>query len=187
MAHKLFFQREKYVLRDIQNSTRFDGWIKKLTFRPYQVRVLALIVIKRVFECCDPLIHYPIVLYLFFTFFGFETCNFAPFFNFYFFILAFVLTHESGPDKIQYRHVAEEEWMLSNMAGCDLPGCVGHVDKTIYQTKVSWDTTLWTLHHTSKLVRYSFFLTKWSSYIILCVVYFTLCYWDEFWYFGLIW
>ena len=30
----------------------------------------------------DPSIHYPIMLYLFFTLFGFETCNCAHFFNF---------------------------------------------------------------------------------------------------------
>ena len=184
MARKLFFQREKYVLRGIQNSTRFDSWIKKLTFRPYQVRVLALIVIKRVFECCDPLIHYSIVLYLFFTFFGFETCNFAHFFNFFifYFDICFDTWIEVGQNTVWRR-----DWRRMNVVwyGWLWPARLCLVKQFIKQKYHG--IPLWTLHHTSKLVRYSFFLTKWSSYIILSVVYFTLCYWDEFWYFGLIW
>ena len=73
----------------VQNSTRFDNWIKKSTFLPYPVKVLASIAIKRVLKCCDPLIHYPIMLYLFFTLFGFRTCNLAPFFNFLDFDICF--------------------------------------------------------------------------------------------------
>ena len=57
----------------VKNSTRSDGWIKKSTFLPYLIRVLAIIAIKRVLKCCDPLIHYPIMLYLFLTLFGFRT------------------------------------------------------------------------------------------------------------------
>ena len=55
----------------VQNSTRFNGRIKKSTFLPFLVRVLASIVIKRVFKCCDPLIHYPIMLFLTSSFFFF--------------------------------------------------------------------------------------------------------------------
>lgn len=85
----------------VQNSTRSDGWIKKSTFVPYTVRVLISIAIKRVFKCFDPLIYFPIMLYLFFTLFIFRTCNFAPFF---FFFLAFILTRELRPGNIQYWH-----------------------------------------------------------------------------------
>ena len=52
----------------VQNSTQSDSWIKKSTFLPYLVRVLALIARKGVFKCCNPLIHYPIMLYLFLPF-----------------------------------------------------------------------------------------------------------------------
>ena len=44
------------------------------------------------------------MLYLFFTLFGIETCNFASFFQF-FFILAFAFKCESGPDKIRYQQM----------------------------------------------------------------------------------
>ena len=76
--------------KTIQNSTLSEGLVKKSTFLPYLVRVLASIAVKRVFKCCDSLIHYPIVLYLFVTLFGFETCNFAPFFIlFIYFVICF--------------------------------------------------------------------------------------------------
>ena len=51
------------------------------------------------------------VLFIFILF-GFETCNFAHCFRFW----HLFLVHESGLDKIRYRHMAEEEWMLSGMA-----------------------------------------------------------------------
>ena len=44
------------------------------------------------------------MLYLFFTLFGIETCNFASFFQF-FFILAFAFKCESGPNKIRYQQM----------------------------------------------------------------------------------
>ena len=87
----------------IKNSTRSDSQIKKSTFLPYPVRVLALMAIKRFFKCCDPLIHYPIMVYLTFTLLALKLVILHLFLILL--ILAFVLTHESGSDKIQYQQV----------------------------------------------------------------------------------
>ena len=88
----------------VQNSTQLDGWIKKSTYLPYLVRVFSLNCNQRDFKCCNPLIHYLIMLHLFVTLFGFETCNLHPLWIFW--ILAFVLTCESGSNKIWYRQEA---------------------------------------------------------------------------------
>ena len=98
---KYLFEGKNMPYKTAQNSTWFDGWIKKSTFWP--IMVLASIAIKRDFKCYNPLIHYPIMLYLFiFSLFGFETCNFA---HCFFFFLAFVFTRELRSDKIRYRQM----------------------------------------------------------------------------------
>ena len=87
---KYLFEGKNMPYKTAQNSTWFDGWIKKSTFWP--IMVLASIAIKRDFKCYNPLIHYPIMLYLFiFSLFGFETCNFAHCFFFFFFGICFYM------------------------------------------------------------------------------------------------
>ena len=74
------------------------------------IRVLVLIAIKRVFKCYDPLILYLIVLYLFVTLFGFETCNFGPFFNFFGF---WHLFRHVNQDRTKYDINKKELWKTS--------------------------------------------------------------------------
>ena len=71
----------------VQNSIWSNDRIKKTTFWPYLVRVLVLIVAKMVFKYCDLLIHHPIMLYLFFTRFGFKIHDFSPFSPFSIFLI----------------------------------------------------------------------------------------------------
>ena len=112
MAHELSFRREKYELRERPNSTWSNDWIKKLTFWPYLVRVLVLIAMRRVLEYCNPSIHYSIMMHLIVT--PFLALKFAicTYFWIFFWILAFVLTCESGSDKIQYRQQCHhQQWL----------------------------------------------------------------------------
>ena len=67
----------------VQNSTQSNDWIKKSTFWPYQTRVSALVAKKKGFLNVvpfDPLSNHVVFI---FTPFGFETYNFAPFFDFF--------------------------------------------------------------------------------------------------------
>ena len=93
------FEGKNMTYKTVQNSTQLEGRIKKSTFWPYLLGFLVLIAIKGVLECCNLLIHYPIMLHLFVTLCGFETCN-LHFFRFLFWILH----HELGSNKIQYQH-----------------------------------------------------------------------------------
>ena len=81
------FEGKNIPYKMIQNSIWSNDRIKKSTFLPYLVRVLVLIVAKMVFKYCDLLIHHPIMLYLFFTRFGFKIHDFSPFSIFLIFLI----------------------------------------------------------------------------------------------------
>lgn len=98
--------------KTVQNSTWLDDRIKKSTFLPYPIRVLASVAIKRVFKCRDPLINYPIMLYLFFPFFGFGFCTFAHFSQIFFFLVWHLLWCVNR-DRTKYNINKEAMWWCS--------------------------------------------------------------------------
>ena len=128
MARKLSFWRGKYALRD---GPKFNliGWLDPkfnfligfwLELLSKRVLFIYFLFLFLFFLCCDPLVHYPIILCVCvrvcvcvcITFFGFEISNFSSFLNFLEF-LVFVLIRESGSDKLRYRQ--SSLWNLGDL------------------------------------------------------------------------
>ena len=90
---KYCFEGKNMTYEMVQNLARLDNQIKKSTFLPYLARVFGFNSNKKVFNCCNFLIHHPIVLHLFITLFWLWNSRFALFFFEFFWILIFVFTH----------------------------------------------------------------------------------------------
>ena len=80
MARELSFWREKYDLWDDPKFSPIEQLDKKSTFWPYLTRVFGFNSNMKGFNCCNFLIHHPIVLHLFITLFWLWNSRFAHFF-----------------------------------------------------------------------------------------------------------
>ena len=81
---KYCFEGKNMTYEMVQNLARLDNQIKKSTFLPYLARVFGFNSNKKVFNCCNFLIHHPIVLHLFITLFCLWNSRFTLFFlNFF--------------------------------------------------------------------------------------------------------
>ena len=93
------FEGINMTYKMVQNLAQSNDWIKKSTFWPYPVRVFGPNCYQRGFECCNPLIHYPIMLHFFATLFLHWNSWFAPFL---FYFILFYFWHVNW-GRIKYR------------------------------------------------------------------------------------